>query len=92
MKGWHVTTPKKLGRYEATGAILPPVRFWRFPASAEAWARKTGRSVVLEIEVEAAHPLPDHRPRGHAWWTPETVRCWARPLEETPQPAVKEDA
>lgn len=74
MTGWHVTTPKKLARYRATGGILPPVRFWRFKSSAEAWAKKVGRSVILEIAVTEAYPLPDHKPTGHAWWSPEMVR------------------
>ena len=76
MKGFHVTTPRKVARYEATGGILPPVRFWRHEASARAWAEKTGRSVVLVIEVGEAHPLPDHKPRGHAWWTSDMIRVW----------------
>jgi len=74
MIGYHVTTLAKLKRYRATGGILPPVRFWRFRASAAAWAKKTGRTQILDIEVEKAYPLPDHKPRGHAWWTPEIVR------------------
>lgn len=24
----------------------------------------------------AAFPLPDHQPRGHAWWSPDIVRSW----------------
>lgn len=76
MIGWHVTTPKKLARYEATGCILPPVRFWRFEDSARQWAQRTGRTVILRIETSDAYPLPDHQPRGHAWWTPEHVRVW----------------
>ena len=75
--GYHVTTPKKLERYKATGCILPPVRFWLFRNSAEAWAKKTGRTVILEIPVKVAYPLPDHKPTGHAAWTPEMVRKWA---------------
>jgi hypothetical protein len=76
MIGYHVTTPKKLLRYESTGAILPPVRFWRFGESAARWARRTGRTVILRIEAAEAYPLPDHHPRGHAWWTPDIVRGW----------------
>lgn len=79
MTGYHVTTPAKLSRYEATGMILPPVRFWRWQASATAWGLRTGRTVVLRIEVGTAYPLPDHRPPGHAWWTPEYVRGWTNP-------------
>ena len=76
MVGYHVTTPAKLARYQATGCILAPVRFWLYRASAEAWAEKTQRSVVLQIEPTEAYPLPDHQPRGHAWWTPWNVRNW----------------
>lgn len=76
MTGYHVTTPKKLQRYESTGCILPPVRFWQYEASARAWARKTGRTVVLRIQATETYPLPDHQPRGHARWTPEHVRAW----------------
>ncbi len=78
MKGWHATTPKKLARYEATGCILPPVRFWQYEASARAWAARTSRSVLLEVDVDTAYPLPDHQPRGHAWWSPEHVREWSQ--------------
>ena len=76
MIGYHVTTVKKLARYTAMGTILPPVRFWRHRSSAEQWMRKTGRTIILQIECSVAHPLPDHRPRGHAWWTPELIRAW----------------
>jgi len=71
--GWHCTTPKKLERYRQTGCILPPVRFWRYRNSAVAWGLKTGRTVLLRIQVEEAYPLPDHKPTGHAWWTPGHV-------------------
>ena len=76
MIGYHMTTPKKLARYQATGAILPPVRFWQYERSARDWGSRTGRSVMLVIDVREAFPLPDHKPRGHAWWTPEFVREW----------------
>lgn len=76
MIGYHVTTPAKLARYRATGGILPPVRFWRSAKTAWAWAKRTGRGIVLRVEVGEAHPLPDHHPRGMAWWTPWMVRRW----------------
>lgn len=76
MIGYHVTTERKVERYRATGCILPPVRFWAFRNSAEAWAKKTGRTVILTIEVKEAFPLPDHQPRGHAYWSPECVSHW----------------
>lgn len=71
--GYHVTTPRKLTRYKCTGAILPPVRFWPNPFYAERWARKTGRTVILQIAVQKSYPLPDHRP---ARWTPEVIHNW----------------
>lgn len=76
MKGYHCTTPTKLERYRATGAILPPVRFWAYDDSARAWCGRTQRSIVLEIEVVDAHPLPDHKPAGHAYWSRDVVRAW----------------
>lgn len=78
MIGYHVTTPKKLSRYRATKAILSPVRFWAFENSAREWAKKVGRTVILKIEVDDNHayPLPDHKPRGHAYWTPDFVTRW----------------
>ena len=73
MIGFHCTTPKKLERYMATKGILPPVRFWIFKNSAKAWMEKTGRSILLQIECEKYFPLPDHHPRGHAFWTPNII-------------------
>lgn len=73
MIGYHVTTPKKLEKYESTGAILPPVRFWPNAYSAKRWAKRVNRSAILKISVDKSHPLPDHKP---AEWTPEIVRDW----------------
>ena len=73
MTGYHVTSLKKLERYQQTGGILPPVRFWPSLDTALRWAKRTGRSVVLEIEAAESYPLPDHKP---ARWTPEMIRKW----------------
>ena len=73
MIGYHVTTPKKVARYEATGGILPPVRFWPNLLTAKRWAKRTGRSVILKIEAQTAWPMPDHRP---AHWADEMILCW----------------
>lgn len=73
--GYHVTTASKLQRYENTGAILPPVRFWPEYGLAEAWAKKTGREIILKIEVPHSHPMPDHIP---ARFTFGLVRTWER--------------
>lgn len=56
---YHATTPRKLARYKATRAILPPVRGFDALAGAQEWARLTnGRSILLRIEVEHAQALP----------------------------------
>ena len=73
MFGYHCTTKKKLSRYEITGCILPPVRFWPNEYSAHKWLKKTGRDVLLKIEVGESYPLPDHKP---ARWSGECVRSW----------------
>jgi hypothetical protein len=76
MIGYHCTTERKLGRYKATKAILPPVRFWAFENSARSWGKRTGRNIILKINVDTAYPLPDHQPKGHAYWSPNLVRNW----------------
>jgi len=79
MIGYHVTTQKKLAKYEQTGCILEPVRFWTVWDSAKAWAKKTGRVYIVKFDVPpgSAYPLPDHKPRGHAWWTDQNIRKWS---------------
>ena len=80
MTGYHVTTPAKLQRYADTGCILAPVRFWRSLPTAQAWAQRTGRTVILRIEADdtIAYPLSDHKPRMMAWWTNANIREWAQ--------------
>ena len=75
---YHATTPRKLARYVATGAILPPVRGFDTLAGVQEWARLTnGRTVILKLEVEHAQALPDHHNAyGLAWWTPVAVGRW----------------
>lgn len=81
MKGYHVTTPKKLERYNVSGRIIQPVRFWPNIETAERWAKRTGRTVILEIDIEGeSYPLPDHKP---ARWTNSDVKKW-RKINETP--------
>lgn len=70
---YHVTTPRKLARYETTGCILSPVRFWTTLYSAQRWARKTGRSVILAIDPPREYPLPI---KGGAAWCDVPVREW----------------
>lgn len=71
MIGYHVTTDNKLSKYDLTGAILPPVRFWPNIETAERWAKKTGRGRIVSFSCDKYYPLPDHRP---ACWTPEIIR------------------
>jgi hypothetical protein len=73
MIGYHVTTPKKLARYVASGRIIQPVRFWPNLHTAKRWAKRTGRQVIIELVVDESYPLPDHKP---ARWTPHDVRDW----------------
>lgn len=70
--GYHVTTEKKLSRYKETGCILAPVRFWPTPDLAKQWASKTGRIIILKINLseQISYPLPDHKP---ARFTPQNV-------------------
>lgn len=73
MKGYHVTTDKKLKRYIQSGVILPPVRFWTTEYSAKKWMKKTGRNILLILNIEKAYPLPI---KGGAMWTDSLVRKW----------------
>lgn len=83
MRGYHVTTPRKLDRYTITGAILPPVRFFPTFDTAARWAKRTGRTLILEIDDGGeSYPPPDHKP---ARWTPRQVGAWtARQAPFTP--------
>lgn len=77
MTGFHVTTPSLLNRYEISGKINAPVRFWNSIQDAVAWAAKTGRGLILEINVPNAIPLPNHKPVGHAFIHHQDVKAWS---------------
>ena len=78
---WHVTTKKKLQRYRTSGKILKPVRGFDTLLGAMAWALKTGRNIILKLDLEIlkdyeakVHKLPDHHNKwGNAWWIDEDV-------------------
>lgn len=79
---FHVTTPKKAKLYLAGGAIHRPVRGFTTLAAAMAWAIKTGRTVIYQIDTELpAYKLPDHHNKfGYAWWVDgdvsvENIKC-----------------
>ena len=73
MTGYHCTTPRKLERYQQSGCILPPVRFFPNEETARRWMKRTGRNLLLVISVGSSWPLPDHKP---ARWSDEVVRQW----------------
>lgn len=74
MKLYHATTPKKAKRYRETGHIIKPVRGFTTLQGAMAWALKTGRTVIYELEGEPAYKLPDHHNKfGEAWWIDKDV-------------------
>jgi len=78
---WHATTTKKLSRYEATGALLPPVRGFDSEQACREWARFVGREVILRLDVTGlpVQALPDHHNSiGLAWWTPSRVKAYTR--------------
>lgn len=83
---WHATTPKKLARYQATGAILPPVRGFDSEKACREWARLVGREVILRLELTGlpVQALPDHHNGiGLVWWTPSRVTAYIK--EEIPR-------
>lgn len=68
---YHVTTNKKAKHYRDSGSIIKPVRGFRTFLAAMAWAVKTGRTVVYELNCpdESCYKLPDHHNKfGEAWW------------------------
>lgn len=74
---YHATTPKKVQNYHASGRIIAPVRGFTTLQAAMAWACKTGRSVVLAVQGEDCHKLPDHHNAfGEAWWIDHDVSAW----------------
>lgn len=77
-KLYHATTPKKVQRYHASGhRIIAPVRGFNTLKAAMAWAMKTKRSVVLEIDGTGALKLPDHHNAfGDAYWLDRDITEW----------------
>lgn len=77
MKLYHTTTQKKAKLYRQTGHIVKPVRGFTTLQAAMAWAMKTNRKIIYEIESkdENCHKLPDHHNRfGEAWWIDSNVK------------------
>ena len=74
MKLYHVTTEKKAKRYHESGCVQKPVRGFTTLQGAMAWAMKTGRKVIYQVDGYPAYKLPDHHNAyGEAWWIDEDV-------------------
>lgn len=81
MKLYHCSTPKKAKRYRGSGRIIAPVRGFTTLAAAMFWCMKVGRTVILEIEADKPHKLPDHHNKfGEAWWNDADVFEWKNAL------------
>ena len=71
---YHVTTEKKAKLYHSIGYIKKPVRGFNTLMAAMAWAIKTERKVIYQLEALEVYKLPDHHNQfGEAYWTDEDV-------------------
>ena len=78
-KLYHITTPKKAKLYRESGRIISPFRGFTTIMGAMAWGLKVQgtRTVILEIECDNPHKLPDHHNQfGEAWWNDGDVTVW----------------
>jgi hypothetical protein len=90
MKLYHVTTPKKVKAYHQSGFIRSPVRGFTTVVAAMAWAIKTHRTVILEVESDKVHKLPDHHNDwGEAWWIDENLAEWKCVFSVSNEPLKK---
>jgi len=77
MKLYHATTQKKAKLYRKSNYIKSPVKGFTTLIGAMAWSMKVGRTVILEIEADNPHKLPDHHNQfGEAWWNDGDVKKW----------------
>lgn len=73
-KLYHVTTPKKAKLYHESSCIYKPVRGFTTFQAALAWAVKTGRTVIYEVNGNVSFKLPDHHNKfGEAWYFDENI-------------------
>lgn len=74
MKLYHVATEKKAELYRQNQYIKKPVRGFNTFMGAMAWAIKTGRKVIYEINSDKIYKLPDHHNKyGEAYWADENI-------------------
>ena len=84
MKLYHVTTEKKAKLYYGSKQINKPVRGFTTLTAAMAWAMRTGRKVIYEVESNKCHKLPDHHNEfGEAWWIDEDVKEFKKAYSAT---------
>ena len=58
---WHVTSLKKLNKYEQLGHIKPPVRAWETIEQAQRMSINTGRRIILRLKFpDDADKLEGH--------------------------------
>lgn len=58
---YHVTTSKKLKKYETCGCINAPVRAWKNIQQAERMSLSTGRRIILRLKFpDNAQTLEGH--------------------------------
>ena len=78
-KLYHCTTARKMRLYKNTGCILKPVRGFDTLEAAMYWCIKTGRNMIVEIDLfdinpDNIHKMPDHHNQfGFAWWIDENI-------------------
>ena len=72
---YHVTSAKKLKRYLAAGAILPPVRAWENIQQAERMSISTGRRIILCLKFpDDAEKLDGHFNQARVLHEPYLLR------------------
>lgn len=63
---YHVTTSKKLARYQKSKCIYPPVRAWESVEEAERFSKSTARRVILRLKFPPDAPrLPGHKGKAY---------------------------
>lgn len=73
---YHVTSLKKLNKYLATGAILPPVRAWENIEQAERMSKSTGRKIILRLRFpDNAEKLEGHFNQARVFHEPYILDC-----------------
>ena len=62
MNVYHVTSPKKLEKYQREGKIKSPVRAWADIYEAVRFSCSTGRPIILRLKFpDDAKRLPGHQ-------------------------------